>query len=73
MKWLIVLAVAVALGTFAAPFASTRPDGLNRVAADHGFAARAKGGSHYGRFAGLTGTLLVFGIGYGIARRVRRP
>jgi cobalt/nickel transport system permease protein len=35
--------VALALAAFASPFASSRPDGLNRVAADHGFdhAARA--------------------------------
>jgi hypothetical protein len=67
MKWLAIIALVVALG----PLASTRPDGLTRVAADHGFAKPAE--SHYGRFGGALGTLIVFGLAYGIARRVRRP
>ena len=70
MKWLA--AVAVALAVFAAPLASKRPDGLNRVALDRGFAARATSESHYGRFAGVGGTLLVFGAAYGLARRRAR-
>jgi hypothetical protein len=67
MKWIAIIAVLVALG----PLASTRPDGLNRVAADHGFAKPSQ--SRYGRFGGVLGTLLVAGFAYGIARRVRRP
>ena|SRR5919202_4687182 len=41
MRWftIVVLAVAIGLATAASPFASSSPDGLNRVAADHGFAA----------------------------------
>ncbi len=35
------LLVALALAAFASPFASTKPDGLNKVAADHGFDASA--------------------------------
>jgi cobalt/nickel transport system permease protein len=31
------LAVAVLLAAFASPFASRKPDGLNKVAMDHGF------------------------------------
>jgi cobalt/nickel transport system permease protein len=31
------LLVALALAAFASPFASSKPDGLNKVAADHGF------------------------------------
>ena len=33
------LLVALALAAFASPFASTEPDGLNKVAADHGLDA----------------------------------
>jgi cobalt/nickel transport system permease protein len=36
------LLVALALAAFASPFASTEPDGLNKVAADHGFDAAAR-------------------------------
>jgi hypothetical protein len=32
------LVVAVALALFASPYASSKPDGLNRVAEQHGFA-----------------------------------
>jgi hypothetical protein len=37
------LALAVALVLFVAPYASTQPDGLERVARDQGFAARGEG------------------------------
>jgi hypothetical protein len=33
----LALAVAVGLATAASPFASSQPDGLERVATDHGF------------------------------------
>jgi PDGLE domain len=36
------VAIAVALAAFASPFASTQPDGLNKVAIDKGFAHTAK-------------------------------
>lgn len=44
MRLFAVLGVAVAVGlAFAVgPFASARPDGLERVAADHGFAERGR-------------------------------
>ena len=38
----LALAVAVALATLASPFASSSPDGLNRVAMDHGFERTGK-------------------------------
>jgi PDGLE domain len=88
---ILVLALAIGLGTAASPFASASPDGLTRVAGEHRFgdhghlaalqdhspvpgyafpgvrdARLAKG------LAGFAGTLFVFGLGYGIARRVRR-
>jgi hypothetical protein len=89
MKWFTILALALAIGlaTATAPFASSSPDGLNRVAADGGFDGRAKAGegpiAGYAipgvadervakGLAGFAGTLLVFGVGYGAARAVRR-
>jgi hypothetical protein len=89
MKWFTVLALAIAIGlaTAASPFASAAPDGLTRVAADHGFDTRAQasGGPVAGYalpgvgdarvakgLAGFTGTLLVFFVGAGVARAVRR-
>jgi len=43
-KWiLILLGVAVLAAVFLSPFASTKPDGLERVAEDKGFLERGKG------------------------------
>lgn len=57
MRVFVILAVAVAvaigLATAISPFASSRPDGLERVATDH---------------AGFTGTALAFGAA-ALARR----
>jgi len=89
MKWFTILALAIAIGlaTAAAPFASASPDGLERVAADSGFAAHAQSsdgplrdyaipGVHDARLAtglaGFAGTLIVFAAGFGVARSVRR-
>jgi hypothetical protein len=79
MKWFTILALALAIGlaTFASPFASAAPDGLNRVADDHGFAARAQEPrapliDYQAALGGLAGTLIVFGVGIGVARAVRR-
>jgi len=69
---LIALALALVLGVLIAPHASKSPDGLSRVAEDQGFAHRAKTESTYGRWAGLTGTLLVFALGTGIVLVRRR-
>ena len=38
----LALAVSVGLATAVSPFASSAPDGLNRVAADHAFADRGE-------------------------------
>ncbi len=91
MRLFAILALAVAIGMAAAvsPFASSAPDGLERVAADKGFAGGAKEhGSPASGYAfpgvddprlatglaGFAGTLLVFGLGYGLATaRARRP
>ena len=79
MKWLTVLALAIAVGlaTAAAPFASSAPDGLTRVAADKGFAMRAKAPhapllDYQAALGGFAGTLIVFFAGAGVARAVRR-
>ena len=60
MKWFTILALALAIGlaTAASPFASSSPDGLERVAADKGFAPRARAGDgrllDYGRLQAAT-------------------
>jgi cobalt/nickel transport system permease protein len=41
----VALAVTFGLAAFASPFASTKPDGLNKVAADHGFDRTARAGA----------------------------
>jgi cobalt/nickel transport system permease protein len=38
----VALAVTFGVAAFASPFASTKPDGLNKVAADHGFDRTAR-------------------------------
>ena len=85
MKWFAILALALAIGlaTAASPFASSSPDGLERVAGDNGFAPRAEGREaplfDYGTdskaataVAGFAGTLMVFAIGGAVARVARR-
>jgi hypothetical protein len=89
----LALAVAVGLAAAASPFASSSPDGLEKVAQDEGFLAEGRlagvqedapvpdyafPGVRDERLAtglaGFTGTLLVFVVGYGLARVVvRRP
>jgi cobalt/nickel transport protein len=69
---IVVLALAIALGVAVSPLASKSPDGLNKVAQDHGFAARATSEGSYDGLAGFTGTLLVFALGYGVVKVARR-
>lgn len=87
----VALAVAVGLATAASPFASSSPDGLERVAGDHAFLDDGRlaplqedspapdyafPGVRDARLAtglaGFTGTLLVFFLGWGLARVVVR-
>lgn len=44
MRWFVVVALALAVGLAVgvSPFASASPDGLERVAADHGFLAQGQ-------------------------------
>jgi adenylosuccinate lyase len=79
MRWFTVFALALAIGlaTAVSPFASSAPDGLNRVAADKGFAARQTAPrdrliDYRAALGGFAGTLIVFAAGYGLARAVRR-
>ena len=79
MKWftIVALTLAVGLATTVSPFASSAPDGLTRVAADKGFAARESQPrmpliGYQALLGGFAGTLIVFAAGYGIARVVRR-
>jgi hypothetical protein len=76
VKLVVVVVLALAVGlAMAGPFASHAPDGLNRVAADQGFADRAEHRnapfSGYDGLAGFVGTLVVFGVGYGVVRGAR--
>ncbi|MDQ3607696.1 MAG: PDGLE domain-containing protein [Actinomycetota bacterium] len=84
----MALALAVGLATAISPFASPSPDGLNKVAQDEGFAeaqapstlAPAPGYAFPGvenervatGLAGFTGTLVLFALGFGLARLLRR-
>jgi hypothetical protein len=89
LRLFLALAVAVAIGlaTAVAPFASSAPDGLERVAQDHGFAhhGRERGapvagyafpGIHDQRLAtgaaGFAGTLTVLGAGWGVVALLGR-
>jgi hypothetical protein len=88
---IFALAVAIGLATAISPFASSSPDGLEKVATDKAFADDGQlhalqddspmpdyafPGVHDERvatgLAGFTGTLLVFGLGYGLAAVARR-
>ncbi|MBN1354116.1 MAG: PDGLE domain-containing protein [Candidatus Omnitrophica bacterium] len=82
---LIGLFIALVLAFVLSPFASPWPDGLEKVAEDKGFIAKAdikpvlesplpdyvwpglRSEKLATSFAGIFGTLLIFGIGYGLA------
>jgi hypothetical protein len=83
----VALAVAIGLATALSPFASSHPDGLERVAEDKGFVGAGQAGSgpipDYAfpeisdqrlatGLAGFAGTLIVFGVGTALVRGRRR-
>ena len=81
---ILALAVAVGLATAASPFASSSPDGLEKVAERQGFLERGVqqpapipdygGGDRLATgAAGFTGTLLTFGAALALVRIARRP
>ena len=87
VKWWHVALLASLFLALISPLASSSPDGLEKVAEDEGFMAKA-GEAPYELvadyvfpgvrnealatvLAGLVGTLLIFGVTYGLARLVR--
>jgi hypothetical protein len=84
----LVLALAIGLATAISPFASSAPDGLDRIAQDEAFVGtgRVHGSSPIADYAfpgvederlatglaGFAGTLIVFGAGFGLAAATRR-
>ena len=87
LKWWhigLLLALAVAI---ISPLASGAPDGLERVAENEGFIEVAKGGPYNliadylfpgisnevlaTILAGIIGTIIIFGLTYGVARLLR--
>ncbi|MBI5555586.1 MAG: PDGLE domain-containing protein [Elusimicrobia bacterium] len=87
---LIGLGLALLVALVLSPFASSKPDGLERVAEDTGFLEKGEvqpilpspipdytfPGSHNEKVAtavaGIAGTLVVFGLGYGLARLLKK-
>jgi PDGLE domain len=85
---ILALALAVGLATAVSPYASSSPDGLEKVAGDKAFLDRGEAQetsvlSDYAMpgigderlatgLAGFAGTLLVFGLGYGVVVMARR-
>ena len=85
--WLVGLVVAALLVVIGAPLASGDPDGLERVATDHGFSQAAEegpfsiiadytvpgiGGSLSTIVAGLIGMVVVFGVLWLVGRALAR-
>jgi hypothetical protein len=74
------LLVALALAVFVSPFASSDPDGLERVAEDEGFADAADDhalsdspvADYDNPFAGVLGVAATFAVGAGVFALVRR-
>lgn len=87
---LIGLGIALLVALFLSPYASPKPDGLERVAEDKGFFEKGESqpirlspipdytfpGIHNEKVstavAGVAGTLVVFGLGYGLAKVLKR-
>ena len=87
---IIVLLAALFLAFVISPFASSWPDGLEKVAHDHGFIVKGEQGSVFKSpipdyifpglknekmaiaISGLLGTLVIFGIGYGLASLLKK-
>jgi len=86
----IGLIIAVIVAFFLSPLASSWPDGLEKVARDHGFMVKGEQGSVFKSpipdyifpglknekmataISGLLGTLVIFGIGYGLASLLKK-
>ncbi len=86
----LALGIALAIAIFLSPFASSWPDGLEKVAKDLGFIEKGEGAEVLKApipdykypgldsegvstaLSGTLGTLAMFGIGFGVARLLRR-
>lgn len=86
----ILLIAALAVAAFLSPFASSNPDGLDRVAQDLGFEEKSEGKGLFESLipdykfpgieneavatslAGIVGTLLTFGIAFGLGKVVSK-
>ncbi len=87
-RWWIIGLLLALIVAFLSPLASPHPDGLERVAEDHGFLERAREAPYQlipdylfpgieneaaaTITAGVVGTLLIFGLMYGLAWVLRQ-
>lgn len=85
---ILILTMAILIAVFIAPFASQLPDGLEKVAIDKGFLEKSKTvlntiipdyifpGFKNEKLAvgiaGLTGSLVLFGVGYGLSKCIKK-
>jgi cobalt/nickel transport protein len=71
-----LLLVALVLAGVVSRFADSDPDGLTKVAEDHGFARTGQQHDgllgHYGSLTGVLGVLAVLGVAGGVVYAVRR-
>ncbi|MFH1773808.1 MAG: PDGLE domain-containing protein [Methanobacteriota archaeon] len=89
LKWYHGLVVALFMGVVLSNFASSSPDGLEKVAEDYGFLEKGEGHEVIeapmpdyvvpgvssetiaASLAGLIGTLIMFGLAYGIGKSLK--
>jgi cobalt/nickel transport protein len=87
---LIFFLAALVVAAFLSPFASSNPDGLDRVSQDLGFEERSEGKEPFEALipdykfpgignesvatslAGVLGTLITFGVAYGVGKAVAK-
>jgi len=88
LKWWHIALLVALLMAIISPFASSSPDGLEKVAEDKGFIEKATEAPYQLMadylfpgveneavatiLAGIIGTLAIFGLAYGVARLLRR-
>jgi cobalt/nickel transport protein len=71
---LLSLILAIVLIFFISPFASKKPDGLERVAEDKGFLSRAEGKPIFSSPLAdyiWAGPLIVFGVSWAVAKMLK--
>jgi hypothetical protein len=88
LKWWHIALLVALLMAIISPFASSSPDGLEKVAEDKGFIEKAAEAPYRliadylfpgvaneavaTILASIIGTLVIFGLAYGVARLLRR-